>query len=56
LLPLSCSACFLIEHKNDSPGMAPPTMGPASLITNWENDIQLNLVEAFPQLKFLSLW
>jgi hypothetical protein len=28
LLPLSCSACFLIEPKTTSPEMAPPTMGP----------------------------
>jgi hypothetical protein len=27
LLPLTCSACFLIELKTPSPGMAPPTMG-----------------------------
>jgi hypothetical protein len=28
LLPLACSACFLIEPMTTSPGMAPPTMGP----------------------------
>jgi hypothetical protein len=27
LLPLACSACFLIEPKTTSPGMEPPTMG-----------------------------
>jgi hypothetical protein len=32
-----CSACFLIEHRTTSPGMAPPTMGPSRLVTNWEN-------------------
>jgi hypothetical protein len=26
------------------------------LITNWENALQLYLMEAFPQLKLLSLW
>jgi hypothetical protein len=28
---LACSACFLIEPKTTSPGMAPPTMGPPIL-------------------------
>jgi hypothetical protein len=27
-------ACFLIEPKSTSPGMAPPTMSPSHLITN----------------------
>ena len=31
LLPLVCSACFLIEPKTTSPEMAPPTMGPPTL-------------------------
>jgi hypothetical protein len=31
LLPLACSACFLIEPRTTSPGMAPPTMGPPTL-------------------------
>jgi hypothetical protein len=30
--------------------------GPFPLITNWENAPQLDLMEAFPQLKLLSLW
>jgi hypothetical protein len=34
LLPLACSAGFLIEPKTTSPRMAPPTMGPPALITN----------------------
>jgi hypothetical protein len=34
LLPLSCSACFFIEPKTASSGMAPLTMGPPRLITN----------------------
>jgi hypothetical protein len=31
LLPLACSACFLIEPRATSPGMAPPTMDPLTL-------------------------
>jgi hypothetical protein len=34
LLLLACSACFLKEPKTNSPGMAPPTMGPPTLITS----------------------
>jgi hypothetical protein len=56
LLPLACSACFLIETKTTSPGMAPYAMGPSPLITNRENALQLDLMEAFPQLKLLFLW
>ena len=29
--PLACSACFLIESRTTSPGMAPLTMGPPTL-------------------------
>jgi hypothetical protein len=32
LLPLPCSACFLIEPKTTSPGMVPPTLIQKSLI------------------------
>jgi hypothetical protein len=42
--------------KTTSPEMAPPTRGPPPLIINWENALQLDLVEALPQLKLLSLW
>jgi hypothetical protein len=56
LLPLAYSACSLIEPKTTSPGMAPPTMSPPHLITNWENAPQLDLMEVLPQLKLLSLW
>jgi hypothetical protein len=56
LLPLAFSACSLIEPKTIIPGMAPPTMGSPALITNWENALQLDLMEAFPQGKLLSLW
>jgi hypothetical protein len=31
LLPLACSACFLIVPRTTSPGMAPPTIGPLPL-------------------------
>jgi hypothetical protein len=47
LFPLACSTCFLIESKTTSPGMAPPTIGPPCLITNWENALQLDLMETF---------
>ena len=56
LLPLACSAYLLIEPKTTSPEMVPPTRDPPALITNWENAPQLDLMEAFPQLKLLSLW
>jgi hypothetical protein len=42
--------------KTTSPEMAPPTRGLSPLITNWKNALQLDLMEAFPQLKLLSLW
>ena len=51
LLPLACSACSLTEPKSTNPEMAPPTMDPPPLITNWENAPQLYLMEALPQLK-----
>ena len=31
-------------------------LGPAPLITNWENALQMDLMEAFFQLRLLSLW
>ena len=52
---LACSACSLIEPKTTSPGMVPPTRGLSPLITNSENAPQLDLMEALPQLKLLSL-
>jgi hypothetical protein len=36
--------------------MVPPTRGLSSLITNWGNALQLDLMEAIPQVKLLSLW
>jgi hypothetical protein len=56
LLLLACSACSLIEPKTTSPEMVPSIRGLSPLITNWENALQLDLMEAFPQLKLLSLW
>jgi hypothetical protein len=52
LLLLACS----YRTKITSPDMVPPTGGLSSLITNRENALQLDLMEAFPQLKLLSLW
>ena len=42
--------------KTTSPEMVPTTRGLSPLITNGENALQLDLMEAFPQLKLLSLW
>jgi hypothetical protein len=57
LLPLACSACFRIKSKTTSPGMVPLSRPPTPpLITNWKNAPQLDLIEALPQLKLLSLW
>jgi hypothetical protein len=41
--------------KTTSPEMVPPTRGHSPLITNGENALQLDLKEAFTQLKLLSL-
>jgi hypothetical protein len=49
----------LLSYKTQeytSPEMVPPTRGPPPFITNWENAPQLDLMEAVPQLKLLSLW
>jgi hypothetical protein len=53
LFPLACSTC---SPKTTSTRMAPPTVGPPALITSWENPLQLDLMEALPQLKLFSLW
>jgi hypothetical protein len=42
--------------KTTSPEMVPPTRDLKPLIVNWENALQLDLMEAFSQLKLLSLW
>jgi hypothetical protein len=46
---------FSYRTKTASPEMVPPTRGLSPLITNWENALQLDLMEAFPQLKLLFL-
>jgi hypothetical protein len=49
LLPMACSACFLIEPKTTDPRMVPPVTGWAlPLTTNQEIAVQLDLMEAFP--------
>ena len=55
LPPLACSACSLIKLRLPTQGWSHPK-GAFRLITNWENALQLDLMEAFLQLKFLSLW
>jgi hypothetical protein len=42
--------------QDNQPRDGPTHKGLSSLITNWENALQLDLMEAFPQLKLLSLW
>jgi hypothetical protein len=50
-LPLACSACFLIELRTTSPGMAPPTLGwalPHQSLRKGLRDLPtLHLTEAF---------
>jgi hypothetical protein len=41
--------------KTTSPEMVPPARGLTPLITNGENALKLDLMEAFLQLKLLSL-
>jgi hypothetical protein len=55
LLLLACSACFLIEPRTTSPEMVPPTMGLSPLITNCENALHLDLMEAFLKGGFFSV-
>jgi hypothetical protein len=43
------------KTKTTSPEMVPPTRGLSPLITNGENALELDLMEAFPQLRLLSL-
>jgi hypothetical protein len=50
---LSLLSC---RTKTTSPEMASPTRGLSPLVTNWENALQLDLMEAFAQRKLLSLW
>ena len=50
--------CPLIEPRTTSPGTVPLTIGCPTppLITEWENALQLDLMEAFPQLSPHPLW
>ena len=58
LMYVACSACLLIEHNPSNLGVTPCTKGWAlphwSLIEK-KNVLWLNLTEAFPQLRHLSL-
>ena len=51
---LACPACSL-KNQDYQPRDGPTHRGLSPLITNWENALQLDLMEAFPQLKLLSL-
>jgi len=51
---LDCFPWF-VQHRNSSPEMVLPIIGPSFLITNWENALQMDLMESFPQLRPLSL-
>jgi hypothetical protein len=46
LLPLACSDSLLIEDRTRGGTLS---MASPPLITNWENALQLDLMEAFPQ-------
>jgi hypothetical protein len=46
----------LLSYRTKTTSPERPTRGLSPLITNWENALQLDLMEAFPQLKLLSLW
>jgi len=51
LLPMVCSACFLIESRTSSPGITPPTMGWA--LPNFTDALQLGFMVPFLQLRFI---
>ena len=57
LLPMACSACSY-RTQDDQPGDGTKHNGMSlsSLITNWENALQLYLMEVFSQLRILYLW
>jgi hypothetical protein len=55
LASLGLLSLLSYKTKTTSPEMVPPTRGLSPLITNRENALQLDLMEAFPQLKLLSL-
>jgi len=37
-------------------GITHKGLGPPSLVANWENDVQLDLMEVFAQLRLLPFW
>jgi hypothetical protein len=49
---------ILLSYRTQDyqPRDGPTHKGPFPLITNWENALQLDLMEASSQLKLLSLW
>jgi hypothetical protein len=55
LLLLSCLVWFLIEPRTRD-GTSHHGLNPTSLIINWEHALQMDLMEAFPQLRVLPLW
>ena len=55
-LPLAWSVCSLIKPKLPAQRWHHPRMAFPHLITNWEYALELDLMEALPQLKLLSLW
>jgi hypothetical protein len=42
--------------QDHQPRMAPPTRGLPLLTTNFENVLQLDIMEVFPQGRLLNLW
>ena len=58
LLPMACSFCFLTESMTTSSRMASPRVDWA--LPHWslieKSTLQLDLMDAFPQLRCLPLW
>ena len=54
--PWLAQPAFLKSLRLQSQGWYHPQGALPPLITNWENALQLDLMEAFPQLKLLFLW
>ena len=47
--------CYRPQDHQPRDGTTHNVLDPPSLITNWENALQLDLMEAFPQLRLLPL-
>jgi hypothetical protein len=47
---------YRIQDYQPRDGTTHNELGPPRLITSWENALQLDLIEAFPQGRLLSLW